>query len=65
MSGGAAVRLARLTVPTIVCIGCGCDELHACVTDSGPCFWIAVEEDAGVGLCSACAEKPLAELVAA
>ena len=32
-----------------VCSICGCDELHACVTDEGPCSWILPN------LCSACA----------
>jgi hypothetical protein len=32
------------------CRVCGCDDLHACVTDAGPCWWAA--ED----LCSACAD---------
>jgi len=31
------------------CRVCGCDELHACQTDEGPCHW--VEDD----LCSGCA----------
>jgi hypothetical protein len=34
------------------CRVCGCDDLHACVSDAGvPCHW--VEDD----LCSACAFK--------
>jgi len=33
------------------CRVCGCDDLHACWTEDGPCYW--VEEN----LCSACASK--------
>jgi len=36
------------------CIGCGCDDLHACVDDLGPCSWIVVDRDAGRGVCSCC-----------
>ena len=32
------------------CIGCGCDDLHACVDDLGPCSWIVVDR----GVCSCC-----------
>lgn len=38
-----------------VCIGCGCDDLHACEDDFGdPCFWLELDRDAGVGVCSEC-----------
>lgn len=47
-------------MPETICIGCGCDELHPC---EGGCSWIAVDDDAGVGLCSKCAEKPLEQLL--
>jgi hypothetical protein len=33
------------------CIGCGCDELHAC--DNG-CYWLAVNDESGLGVCSEC-----------
>lgn len=38
------------------CIGCGCDDLHACVhPDRGePCSWLAVDRVSGLGVCSAC-----------
>ena len=32
------------------CIGCGRDNLHACVDDLGPCSWIVVDR----GVCSCC-----------
>lgn len=38
------------------CIGCGCDDLHACEdTFSGdPCRWLRVDYKAGAGVCSEC-----------
>lgn len=30
------------------CSCCGCTDADACVTSSGPCWWVAVD------LCSAC-----------
>lgn len=32
-----------------ICTGCGCTDDHACITEHGPCSWVAP------GLCSACA----------
>ena len=48
--------------PIAVCIGCGCDDLHACMTQPlpvalarpEPCHWLRVDRDAGLGVCSAC-----------
>ena len=37
-------RLAR-------CIECGCDDDYAC--DEG-CFWLRVDREAGLGVCSSC-----------
>lgn len=43
------------------CIGCGCDDLHACVLDSEPlfggdppetCYWMRLDRDEGLGVCS-------------
>ncbi|KKN54147.1 hypothetical protein LCGC14_0594960 [marine sediment metagenome] len=31
-----------------VCAACGCSNLNACITPSGPCFWVAAD------LCSGC-----------
>lgn len=44
--------------PVAVCIGCGCDDLHACISqDTGlPCSWLRLDRPAGVGVCSACPE---------
>jgi hypothetical protein len=44
------------------CIVCGCGDYSPC---EGGCSWAAVDRVAGVGICSNCADKPLAELVAA
>lgn len=33
------------------CIGCGCDDLHAC--DLG-CSWLRVDRKANLGVCSTC-----------
>lgn len=35
-----------------VCIGCGCTDINACMTDDGPCAWLRVGD--GIGVCSAC-----------
>lgn len=34
------------------CIGCGCDDNHAC--QPGCCWWLRVDYSAGVGVCSKC-----------
>jgi hypothetical protein len=41
-----------------ICIGCGCDEDHACVdiNDAG-CSWIREDQQCGVGVCSACPDE--------
>lgn len=33
------------------CIGCGCDDLHAC---PGGCSWLRVDRERGQGVCSKC-----------
>lgn len=40
------------------CIGCGCDDLHACYDEAAgqPCSWLKVDYGAGLGVCSACPE---------
>jgi hypothetical protein len=38
------------------CIGCGCDEHHACTDENGdPCHWVRLDPP----LCSACADEGL------
>ncbi len=39
------------------CIGCGCDDFHACQDDHGPCHWLAVDYNAGRGVCSCCEDQ--------
>jgi hypothetical protein len=44
-----------------ICIGCGCDEEHACPIpcDGVPypgCFWLHFDAKANAGLCSACGD---------
>lgn len=34
------------------CIGCGCDDHHACQPEG--CYWLRVDYAAGVGVCSEC-----------
>lgn len=35
------------------CIGCGCDDHHAC---NGGCWWLHVDYEVGLGVCSQCEE---------
>lgn len=41
-----------------ICIGCGCDEKHACPMDHaglyGGCWWVRFDAEARAGVCSAC-----------
>lgn len=38
-----------------VCIGCGCDTMHACVDQDGnACYWLKVDYEIGLGVCSEC-----------
>ncbi len=41
-------------MPIATCIGCGCDDLHACQDEHGACYWLTVDYDAGRGVCSCC-----------
>lgn len=38
------------------CIGCGCDDNHACVGEGldSACSWVRLDREAGLGVCSAC-----------
>lgn len=36
------------------CIECGCDDWNAC---AGGCYWLRVDYDAGLGVCSECAHR--------
>lgn len=39
-----------------ICIGCGCDDMHACWDDKAgrPCSWERVDRKAQIGVCSVC-----------
>lgn len=41
------------------CIGCGCSDFAACEDErtGEPCHWLAVDYEAGRGVCSACPEE--------
>lgn len=38
------------------CIGCGCNDLHACWDEQAeqPCSWVRLDMVTGRGVCSAC-----------
>ena len=36
------------------CIGCGCDDHHACTDGHEPCHWLVVDYEVGLGVCSRC-----------
>ncbi|MCO2275018.1 hypothetical protein FA378_10960 [Pseudomonas aeruginosa] len=40
------------------CIGCGCDDYHACWDEIAgqPCGWLRVDRGRGLGVCSICPE---------
>jgi len=45
-----------------VCIGCGCDDEHACILEVGgfikeACYWLEVDRTLGRGVCSGCPRK--------
>jgi len=41
------------------CIYCGCDDLHACMEEESgdACYWIEVDREKGVGVCSCCEHR--------
>lgn len=41
---------------TAECIGCGCTDDRACTKSGSPCHWLAVNYEAGKGVCSECPE---------
>lgn len=37
------------------CIGCGCDDEHACeLNEVEPCSWLRTDDEMRLGVCSAC-----------
>ncbi|MBP2858656.1 hypothetical protein J8657_13700 [Dickeya oryzae] len=51
-------RLQQLEIAEVaVCIGCGCDDNHACVDEfHDVCGWLAVDRNKKLGVCSFCSE---------
>ena len=41
-----------MNIAVAYCVGCGCDDLHAC-HPSG-CSWLRIARDARIGVCSSC-----------
>jgi|GEM_PF-2400083 len=41
-----------------LCIGCGCDDEHACLdtTTGQGCTWLRVDRETGWGVCSVCTD---------
>lgn len=35
-----------------ICVGCGCDDHHAC--QPAGCWWLRVDREKGEGVCSQC-----------
>jgi hypothetical protein len=60
MSGDPKLSLGTGDWPLrMICIGCGCSDFNV----DGRVEWCVVNEEAGIGLCTACAKKPLEELM--
>lgn len=59
MSGTNVEGYPRRLPAIAKCIGCGCDDLHACCDDTpqgNPCAWLRVNYEEGKGVCSRCPE---------
>lgn len=43
------------------CIGCWCDDLHACLSEDGAaCMWLRLNREIAKGVCSECPEYVIA-----
>jgi hypothetical protein len=51
LQNGMQINKLGEVVKLATCIGCGCNDLHAC--PSG-CSWLRLDREAGVGVCSEC-----------
>lgn len=66
MSGQILTPAPRLALEQIIepyCVGCGCTESAACITPDGPCRWAAMHPSEEYGICSACVDRPIDELI--
>ncbi|HBN6266187.1 TPA: hypothetical protein L3N15_004168 [Vibrio parahaemolyticus] len=55
---GQAMVIHRIRPLTeVFCIGCGCSDSKACVTDNGPCHWLKLDRKNGRGVCSNCSRR--------
>jgi hypothetical protein len=50
------MKTARDKTETASCIGCGCDDLHACFDELAgtPCSWVRLDRSVELGVCSVC-----------
>ncbi len=39
------------------CVGCDCTDRHACIGEDGPCYWLHVAPEYGIGVCSECPDQ--------
>lgn len=47
-----------MNIEVATCIGCGCDDQHACKgPDDLPCHWLDVDYARGHGVCSLCPDS--------
>lgn len=45
---------------TAICIGCGCDEHHACEHGGTGCWWLRYQANPPAGVCSRCEDLVVA-----
>lgn len=59
MTTRARTRPLKLTpFRLVICVGCGCDDYHACEDAFGdPCYWLVLDRRSGKGVCSQCPER--------
>lgn len=51
ITAGAPARQVLPVGMVSTCLGCGCDDLHACPNG---CRWLRVDRERGEGICSEC-----------
>lgn len=50
-SGNLSINGSAIRADIVYCIGCGCDDRHACALG---CWWLRVDYSTGTGVCSEC-----------